>query len=271
MVKEELFNLALLSSEIKKPIGVALSAIELMEKKIMPIGDVYDKSMKDLFDISVSNIHRALRISYNFIDADRLTSKNFHLQISPQNLTHILKRILQTLERFLHFRGIKFDFICCVPDVLIVGVDENALYRILLNLISNSIKHLPEENGKIIVKLELVNGFVEISVIDNGSGITHDKMQYIFEPYWHDESENSRDKNSIGLGLYITKALVELHMGEIKVESEPYMQTTFRLQIPQSNYKIRDNEFHSTSIITQQEKFDELMKTELADCFDISL
>ncbi len=267
MIHPDNINLSAISHEITSPIGIALSAIELLEAKVSKSGEIYDSGIKDLFDIASTNIHKTLRIAYNFIDADRLKCQKYSIQIVPQNISLILNQNFKMLEKFLKFKNIKFDFICHLPDVCIADVDENVLSRIILNLISNSIKHLPRENSKIIVKAELVDGFITISVIDNGSGITKDKLPHISEEYWHDTSDNSVDKHSIGLGLYIVKNLIDLHAGYIFVNSEPFMQTVFKIQFPQKHFGAKTNVLSSTSSHGTFDNFMKEMCIEFSDCF----
>ncbi len=267
MQNEENFNLALISHEIRTPVGTALSAVELIETIIEKHDGVYNESLKNLFAVATSNIHKTLRITYNLVDTDRIVNSNYKLQIYSQNITAVLTENLKTITAFLKHRNIKVDFICSVPDVLIADFDEVAISKILINLLSNSTKHLPKQNGRIIVRLECENKKVVLSVTDNGSGINASDMPHIFKPYWHDTGFNSKDKDSIGLGLYIVKSLVELHSGQVTCVSEPYMKTTFSVCFPQNHNNLNCSVLKSSTPQIVEEKLVEFLEIEFSDWF----
>jgi signal transduction histidine kinase len=102
--------------------------------------------------------------------------------------------------------------------------------RILNNLVGNAIK-FTDENGKVIIKSRKIKDFVEISVIDNGKGIPKDKLKNIFDKFYQVDPTLTKSTPGTGLGLSIVKNIVDMHKGNIRVESEEGKGSTFTFTI----------------------------------------
>jgi signal transduction histidine kinase len=110
-------------------------------------------------------------------------------------------------------------------------IDQHRVSQILKNLVSNAIIHTPRQ-GQINISARKLDSRVEISVADTGEGISQEDMPYIFERFYRADKSRTRVTGGTGLGLTITKRLVEAHGGEIKVESEPGKGSRFYFTIP---------------------------------------
>ncbi|HYJ47014.1 MAG TPA: ATP-binding protein, partial [Pyrinomonadaceae bacterium] len=108
----------------------------------------------------------------------------------------------------------------------LVEADRPKLRRILLNLLSNALK-FTRKGGRVEVKAKQKDGRVEVSVSDTGVGIAPEDVDRLFDKYEQARSRATRGEKGTGLGLYITKQLVELHGSQIKVESEVGKGSTF--------------------------------------------
>jgi signal transduction histidine kinase len=109
--------------------------------------------------------------------------------------------------------------------------DERKIKQILLNLLSNAVKFTPE-GGRVDVDAALVNGAIEISVTDTGIGIAPEDQEMIFEEFRQVGSNYAQKREGTGLGLTLTKKFVEMHGGEIAVESQPGKGSTFTFKMP---------------------------------------
>ena len=106
----------------------------------------------------------------------------------------------------------------------------------LLNLFHNAVQHTDSEKGSILLSLETgAIGGVELTVRDNGSGITAEHLPYLFDRFYRSDSSRTRKYGGSGLGLSITKSIVELHGGRIRVESVAGEGTSFYVWLPASN------------------------------------
>ena len=112
-----------------------------------------------------------------------------------------------------------------------VSADPARLTQVLINLLSNAYKYTPE-GGNIHVRAWLENGYVSCAVSDTGIGMSPDDLEKLFTKFFRSEDPAVREMPGTGLGLCITKSLVELQGGEMKVESQVGEGTTFTFTIP---------------------------------------
>jgi CheY-like chemotaxis protein len=122
-----------------------------------------------------------------------------------------------------------------LPDFPPALADENRLQQILHNLISNAVKFT--DSGRVEVSAEVTEGFIAISVFDTGIGIPEDKLESIFESFEQADGSTARVYGGTGLGLAVTKKLVELHQGEISVTSEIGVGSRFIFTLPMAEEK----------------------------------
>jgi signal transduction histidine kinase len=113
-----------------------------------------------------------------------------------------------------------------------VRADRAKLRRIIVNLLSNALKFTPK-GGRVTVRVEMTGeNAVRIAVADTGVGIAAEDLPHLFAKYEQAGSRSAQGENGTGLGLYITRQLVELHGGEIHVESEVGYGSTFSFTLP---------------------------------------
>ena len=117
------------------------------------------------------------------------------------------------------------------PGLAEFEADERKLKQILVNILSNAVKFTPE-GGRVEVRAALADDGVEISVTDTGIGIALEDQEAIFEEFRQVGSDYARKREGTGLGLALTKRLVELHGGEIRVDSAPGKGSTFMVTLP---------------------------------------
>lgn len=136
-------------------------------------------------------------------------------------------------------RDVRIDIADELPPVM---ADGELVIRILTNLLSNAVKYSPPE-APISVTARSTDTSVEVSVSDKGIGMTKEDTARLFEKFFRADSPEVRSAGGTGLGLYITRNLVEMQGGQIWAESEPGRGTTFRFTLPLA---LRDSEMVST-------------------------
>jgi signal transduction histidine kinase len=113
-----------------------------------------------------------------------------------------------------------------------ISADEDLLSQVWINLLHNSIKFTPE-NGNITIELCQQNGKIEFRIKDSGIGISAEDQTHIFERFYKADKSRTRSNNGgSGLGLSIAQKIVDMHQGEIRVESELQNGTTFMVTLP---------------------------------------
>lgn len=220
-IKKMLSNI---SHDLKTPITVIRGYIEILmvddtlsekEKKIL-LSKVQDKTVE------------LINLVNKFFDLAKLESGDKDIILKKVNINEICRKNILSFFDILTNKGI--DVIINIPDesFFILG-NEEALDRILNNLISNAIKY--GSDGRVIgIDLKTDEQFIYIDVWDKGKGINEQHKNKVFERLYTLDDSRNKSYESSGLGLTITKKLVEKLNGEINIISRPYERTSFNLK-----------------------------------------
>ncbi len=194
--------------------------------------------MLDIYTISVLNeikqgCYRLESLIKDLLETSKLESEEIQLNMLEDDLAFLIKFCIRDLKGFVEIR--KHKIILDIHDKIITMFEKERLYEVIMNLISNAIKYTPP-NGQISIKSEIKNDNYIISISDNGIGLTKDEKEKIFKKFGKIERYGKGmdvDSEGTGLGLYISKKIIELHNGKIWVESEGRDQgCTFYFSIP---------------------------------------
>ena len=112
--------------------------------------------------------------------------------------------------------------------------DPDQIQRVLYNLVQNAIRHTPAD-GSVVVETIDIGSEIQINVADNGEGITNDDLPHVFERFYRSDKSRSRDTGGAGLGLAISKRLVETHGGRIWVAQPPGGGSVFSFTLPKAS------------------------------------
>lgn len=221
------------SHELRTPLNGIIGITESLLEGDM--GAVTAGVSKNLSFI-ISSAKRLSGLVNDLLDFSMM--KNRKLNLFPMTLAiqPSVDTVTTLLERAAKEKGI--TLISEIPDntPLVFG-DENKIQQILFNLVGNAIKFTESGNIRINAK-PTTNGIVdylEISIADTGIGLSQEDQRRIFAPFAQVDSSISRNFGGVGLGLSITKNLVELHTGTLSVESELAKGSTFRFTLPLAN------------------------------------
>ncbi|WP_125153214.1 PAS domain-containing sensor histidine kinase [Clostridium rectalis] len=227
--KTEFF--ANVSHELRTPLNVMLSSIQLMKlynDKGLIIDNGANLDMK--IKILKQNCLRLLRLINNLIDITKIDSGFYKLYMENCNIVNVIEDITLSIAEFASSKEIELIFDTNVEEK-IMCCDSEKIERIMLNLLSNAIKFTPR-NGKICVALFDSGDEIKISIKDNGIGIPKNKQKFIFERFRQINSQSVRGCEGSGIGLSIVKALVDLHHGDISVDSEEGNGSEFIIKFP---------------------------------------
>jgi signal transduction histidine kinase len=167
------------------------------------------------------------------LESTKLKARQLELNITNEDLGFLIKFCVKELKGFAELHNQSIDVI--LPDKLETAFDKERIYEVVSNLLVNAIKYT-SPGGKIIIKSIIKDSFYLVSVKDNGIGFTEEEKNKAFEQFGKIERYGQGWDVAIegtGLGLYITKKLVELHGGKIWLESEGRNKgSTFYFTIP---------------------------------------
>ena len=229
--------------ELRTPLnGIIGLAESLMDSSSR---DVSDGTKKELSLIASSGRRLSFLIN-DILDLSRLKEGDINLNKGPVNLPRLVNTVLVLSKPLL--AGKEIRLVNQIPDDLpLVDGDINRLQQIFHNLIGNAVKFT--HKGEITVSAQISGTFIEISVSDTGIGIPRNKQQIIWQSFQQIDGSSDREFSGTGLGLPITKQLVELHGGEIRVESATGEGSVFCFTLPVSHQAESIEDVRSTASI----------------------
>ncbi len=219
--------LANTSHELRTPLNGMIGISESMLDGAA--GEVSDVQQKNLSMIAYSG-HRLSNLVNDILDFSKLRNKNIELQLKPVGMREVVEIVLTLSQSLVGNKDLKlvnaisYD----LPSAL---ADENRLQQILYNLVGNGIKFT--DSGSVEVSAQMLEEErIAISVTDTGIGISEDKFELVFQSFEQADGSTAREYGGTGLGLTITKMLVELHQGEITLESSVGIGSRFTFTLP---------------------------------------
>jgi two-component system phosphate regulon sensor histidine kinase PhoR len=182
------------------------------------------------------------RLINNLLDFANLVRGVEHKHFEKTNITQIVTKALEAYRYEVQKDGFVLN-LEAAPDIPDTYIDPNAITMAFMNLLENSVKYSGDRK-KIEVRIAQNNGFLELSVADQGIGISSIEQQKIFDQFYRGNDAAVRRIRGSGIGLAITRRVARMHGGEVAVESEPGKGSTFTLRIPvieDSKFEVRDS------------------------------
>jgi PAS domain S-box-containing protein len=219
------------SHELKTPLVSVCGASELL---LELFEDEITGESKELIKMIEKGGSRLKYLVDNLLDITRIEYDKFMLILEKVNLNEIIQDCANEMMYLIKRR--KLDLELELPDVLFINVDRVRIEQVVLNLLSNAIKNTPPY-GKILIKLCKKENWAELLVNDTGIGLTREEMERIFTRFGkierYGEGLEFIDIQGSGLGLYISKEIIDLHKGQIRVESAGRNKgSTFIIKLP---------------------------------------
>jgi signal transduction histidine kinase len=211
--------LAMVSHDLKNPLGViSLSAATLMKGS----RDGTDERAKMTGERIQRSAQRMDRIIDDLLDVASIEAGRLRLERGPCSVADLLAEAVESLEVLAREKGLRLVSEA-PPFDLSIECDRARIVQVLGNLVGNSIKHTARD-GSITLRVQPVENQVRFSVTDTGEGIPADQLGHVWERGW--QSTTRPEKGSLGLGLFISKGIVEAHGGRIGLESKVGVGTT---------------------------------------------
>jgi len=222
------------SHELKTPLVSVCGGSELLLKNFK--GNMEDEEL-ELLEIIKKGGKRLKHLIENLLDITRIEYNKFKLEKEEDDLSEIIKEISNEMKHLIKERKLILNLE--QPDSLYLYVDRIRIEQVILNLLLNAIKNTPPM-GNITLKLQKKEDWAEFSVSDTGVGLTKEEMNIIFTRFGKIERYGQGleyiDIQGSGLGLFISKEIVDLHSGYIRAESEGRNKgSTFIVQLPIQN------------------------------------
>ena len=195
------------SHELKTPISSITLFLQTLQKR-----DLDESKREEIYSRSLGEIRRLESLVSNLLISRSIEDKNYFLNKTPLALDAFVKNLVATLSSStLQYHVIETDL-----QAVELEVDPEALSSILTNLLQNAAKYSPPQSN-ISIGLTEANDEVSIEIADQGIGITDQEKNFVFNRFYRVENEMTRISKGTGLGLFITRFLVEQHGGQINL------------------------------------------------------
>jgi len=214
------------SHELRTPVAVIKGYAETLLDGVL---DDSAEQSRCFVEIIGRHAERLSSLINDILTLSRLEGRDAGCRLLPLDITAVIEKVRLLMEDHASGKGIGLKVVIAGNLPLVYG-DQGQLEQVLLNLLDNAVKYTPD-GGRITLTTRPDAGRVAITVADTGSGIPRKDLSRIFERFYRVDEGRSREQGGTGLGLAIVKHIVQLHEGEIKVESEPGEGSVFTLYL----------------------------------------
>jgi signal transduction histidine kinase len=215
---------ALISHDLRTPLTSIMGYLELT----MDDTTLTDEQ-RGYLEVVERNSERLLQLVNDLLFVARLEAGQLELNPAELDLAFVVRQAVE--EATPRARAKEIELTCETDHVPVVRADRGRMFQLLDNLVSNALKFTPE-HGRVAVRVGQRANAVCIEVADTGIGIDSAEQNQLFKRFFRASTARDRQIPGTGLGLYISRAIVEAHDGAIEVESSPGKGTTFRIELP---------------------------------------
>lgn len=219
--------LANMSHELRTPLNAIIGFAEVLRDKIA--GELNEEQVDFVNDIHSSGRH-LLQMINDILDLSKIEAGKMELQYGVFPVPDAIEEVYTILKGLAGKKHLELKM-SVLTDVKSIEADRVKFKQILYNLLSNAIKFTPE-NGKITLEAGIVDDMLQISVSDTGIGMKPQDQEKVFKEFWQADSSFARKYEGTGLGLALTKRIVEMHGGKIWFESEYGKGSIFNFALP---------------------------------------
>lgn len=260
-----------ISHEFRTPLTLTLGQIESVMSKLQ------DSGLKKKLQMGHLNARKLLKLINQILEISKIESGKQKLLIGEYELVTFIRNIFYSFESVADQKGLTLNF-CAHQEFIKVYFEQEKMERVFNNIISNAIK-FTNAGGKINLNIGVLRSdvstpkeIVEIILSDSGIGIPKDRLPYIFDRFYQADRLDKSDIEGTGIGLTLTKELVELHYGKIEVQSDSGKGTVVKIQLPLgkdhfnleelNNIKVKDAIPENEPISFSERSYDDTLEDE---------
>ncbi|MBI1272008.1 hypothetical protein GC174_16395 [bacterium] len=226
-VQEQQKFIAMMSHDLRTPLTAVMGFLDLLEMGIH--GNLNESASRGLLS-SRASISRVINLVNDLLNYESLNSGKMTLRSESLKVSELYRDTFDSISLIAQLKRIRLDF---EPTELTLNCDRQRLAQVLVNLVANAVKFSPAGETVSIKAKRTKSGSLEVSVIDNGPGIAEDKAKRVFEPFFQvEEGEQRTNNQGNGVGLALSKMIVEAHGGTIGVDSKIGKGSRFWFRIP---------------------------------------
>lgn len=216
------------SHELRTPLTSIRGALGLLRGKH---ATSLPEKGRHLLEMANRNCERLTVLINDILDLEKIESGSLDFDFKPLDLAALAGQALAANEGYAHQHGVTLRPGSMPEGAAVVRADEHRLMQVFSNLLSNAIKYSPP-GGEVVLSVARRDSRLRVAVTDHGRGIPAEFRSRIFQRFAQADSSDTREKGGTGLGLSVTKAIIERHEGTIDYVSEPDVATEFFFELP---------------------------------------
>jgi signal transduction histidine kinase len=217
--------LATMSHELRTPLNAIIGFSEVLREQMF--GELNERQLAYVGDVHEAGKH-LLSLINDVLDLAKIEAGRMDLELSQVALPDLLRSAVSMHSESASRGGIELT-LQTEPETITIAADDRRVRQVVFNLLSNAVKFTPS-GGRVDVSARLEDGQIEVAVADTGPGIAAEDLETIFEEF--EQASDGRQAEGTGLGLPLSRKLVELHGGSLRAESTPGHGSTFRFTLP---------------------------------------
>ena len=217
--------LANMSHELRTPLNAVIGFSEVLHEQMF--GELNERQLAYVEDIHAAGKHQ-LSLINDVLDLAKIEAGKLELELSEVDVPNVLRGAVSMHSERASRGGIELA-LSTEPDEIVVMADARRVRQVVFNLLSNAVKFTPAQ-GRVEISAHVKDGHVEVAVADTGHGIPPDELETIFQEF--EQTAEGKVTEGTGLGLPLSRKLVELHGGRLWVESDVGRGSTFRFTLP---------------------------------------
>jgi len=221
---------AMVSHELRSPLTSVEQQLSVVVAGIL--GDLNERQ-KEMLGRAKERTHALLDLINDLLDLSKIEAGFVIQHKEPIQINDLLEKVVGLLKIQAEAKKIALTFSGPAPLPSVMA-DRGNMEEVFINLLSNSLKYTGD-GGRVKIEAYIEGGFLCVQVADSGIGISPEDLPHIFDKFYRVKNSQTRKITGTGLGLHITKKIVEAHLGMVEVESELGVGSTFRVYLPLEN------------------------------------
>jgi signal transduction histidine kinase len=219
--------LGMAAHDLRKPIGLVIAYSDFL---IEEAANVLNREQIGFLNTISSSCLFMKHLVDDFLDVSAIEAGKFELDLQPNSLDNVLAESLKLNNLAATKKGIELE-IHVEKNIPRIKIDAQKIEQVITNLVSNAIEH-SDPNSRVFISLSFNNKSISFFVQDSGPGITPEKIDQLFKPFGKAGTKKTAGEKSTGLGMLISRKIIEAHRGEIGIDSKWGKGTTIHFKLP---------------------------------------
>lgn len=234
-----------ISHELRTPLTSIRGSLGMLQSKVL--GEIPEKANR-MVELAHNNTERLINLVNDILDVEKIQAGKMVLKFEDVNISSLIKQSIEANETYANSCKVTVKLSKGIPDYHVYA-DSHRLHQVMANLISNAAKFSPE-NGVVFIDITKKAHLISVSITDQGLGIPEQFRNKIFHKFSQLDSSDTRQKGGTGLGLNITKAIIEHHGGHIDYTTKEGKGSTFFFELVEYQAKTQPVEITEPKLET---------------------